>query len=128
VAGVAHRCARAEVRSWRPAARYNPLGGEQLRALRRLQRETPEVHVFVYERQAPFSVAAYQRMVFRAGLTAGFPFLVHSHMLRHSCGHKLANFLTLSRCSGRGSKSHWNKIRSHLEFKWSAKEATNQPA
>jgi site-specific recombinase XerD len=22
---------------------------------------------------------------------AGFPFLVHSHMLRHSCGYKLAN-------------------------------------
>ncbi|MGB8825490.1 MAG: tyrosine-type recombinase/integrase [Pseudolabrys sp.] len=27
----------------------------------------------------------------RAGEAAGFPFLVHSHMLRHSCGYKLAN-------------------------------------
>ena len=30
-------------------------------------------------------------MVARAGATAGFPFLAHSHMVRHSCGHKLAN-------------------------------------
>ena len=30
-------------------------------------------------------------MVARAGEAAGFPFLVHSHMLRHSCGYKLAN-------------------------------------
>ena len=36
-------------------------------------------------------MAGYQRMVARAGATAGFPFLAHSHMLRHSCGHKLAN-------------------------------------
>jgi len=45
----------------------------------------------VSERLAPLSVAGYQRMVARAGESAGFPFLVHSHMLRHSCGHKLAN-------------------------------------
>jgi type 1 fimbriae regulatory protein FimE len=38
-----------------------------------------------------FCVAGYQRMVARAGEAAGFPFLVHSHMLRHSCGYKLAN-------------------------------------
>jgi type 1 fimbriae regulatory protein FimE len=30
-------------------------------------------------------------LVARAGEAAGFPFLVHSHMLRHSCGYKLAN-------------------------------------
>jgi len=36
-------------------------------------------------------VAGYQRMVARAGKAAGFPFLVHSHMLRHSTGYKLAN-------------------------------------
>jgi site-specific recombinase XerD len=33
----------------------------------------------------------YQRMVARAGKAAGFRFLVHSHMLRHACGYKLAN-------------------------------------
>ena len=30
-------------------------------------------------------------MVARAGEAARFPFLVHNHMLRHSCGYKLAN-------------------------------------
>ena len=42
-------------------AGVHPLGGKELRALRRLQRETPEgsrtVHVFVSERLAPLSVA-----------------------------------------------------------------------
>ena len=73
----------------------HPLGARELRALRRLQREMPEgvrsVHIFVSERQAPLSVAGYQRMVARAGEAADFPFAVHSHMLRHSCGYKLAN-------------------------------------
>jgi integrase len=76
-------------------ASVHPIGGKELRALRQLQRETPEgartVHVFVSERLAPLSVAGYQRMVARAGQAAGFPFLVHSHMLRHSTGYKLAN-------------------------------------
>ena len=73
-------------------ASVHPLGGKELRALRRLQRETPEgVHIFVSERLAPLSVAGYQRMIARAGEAASFPFLVHSHMLRHSTGYKLAN-------------------------------------
>ena len=76
-------------------ASVHPLGGKEMRALRRLQRETPQrarsVNVFVSERLAPLSVAGYQRMVARAGKAAGFPFLVHSHMLRHSTGYKLAN-------------------------------------
>jgi type 1 fimbriae regulatory protein FimE len=38
-----------------------------------------------------FTTAKLQRMVARAGKAAGFPFFVHSHMLRHSCGYKLAN-------------------------------------
>jgi integrase len=57
----------------------HPLGGKELRALRRLQRETPEgartVHIFVSERLASLSVAGYQRMVARAGEAAGFPFM-----------------------------------------------------
>jgi type 1 fimbriae regulatory protein FimE len=70
----------------------HPVGGRELRALRRLKRESSHgVYVFVSERLAPLSVAGYQRMVARAGESAGFPFLVHSHMLRHSCGYKLAN-------------------------------------
>jgi len=68
-----------------------PLAARELRALRRLQREASGVHIFVSERGAPLSVAGYQRMVARAGEAARFPFLIHSHMLRHSCGYKLAN-------------------------------------
>jgi integrase len=70
----------------------HPIGGKELRSLRRLQRESERgTHIFVSERGAPLSVAGYQRMVARAGQAAGFPFLIHSHMLRHSCGYKLAN-------------------------------------
>jgi integrase len=76
-------------------ASVHPIGARELRALRRLQRETPEgvrtPYVFVSERLAPLSTAGYQRMVARAGEAADFPFLIHSHMLRHSCGYKLAN-------------------------------------
>jgi site-specific recombinase XerD len=43
------------------------------------------------ERRAPLSAAGYQRMVARAGVAAKFTFPVHSHMLRHACGFKLAN-------------------------------------
>ena len=75
----------------------HPIGSRESRALRRLQREAIErakrasPYVFVSERGAPLSVAGSQRMVARTGEAARFPFLVHSHMLRHSCGYKLAN-------------------------------------
>jgi type 1 fimbriae regulatory protein FimB/type 1 fimbriae regulatory protein FimE len=73
-------------------ASVHPLGARELRALRRLKRETPDsLYVFVSERLAPLSVAGYQRMVARAGEAAGFPFAISSHALRHSCGYKLAN-------------------------------------
>jgi len=45
-------------------------------------------YLFVSGRMAPLSVAGYQRIVARAGKAAGFGFLVHSHMLRHSTGYK----------------------------------------
>ena len=70
----------------------HPLGGAELRALRRLQREqdTSEF-VFVSERGAPFSTAGFAKMVARAGIAAELPFKVHPHMLRHACGYALAN-------------------------------------
>src|SRR5262249_38159116 len=57
-----------------------PVGPRELRALRRLQRETDATSAFVFvsERGAPLSVAGYQRMIARAGTAARFPFLVHS--------------------------------------------------
>ena len=63
-----------------------------MRALRRLQRESVRsLYIFISERGAPLSVAGYQRMAARARKAAKFPFLIHSHMLRHSTGYKLAN-------------------------------------
>src|SRR5262249_50427550 len=63
----------------------HPIGGRELRALRRLQREgQPGRYVFTSERLAPLSVAGYQRMVARAGEAAGFPFQISSHVLRQA--------------------------------------------
>jgi type 1 fimbriae regulatory protein FimB/type 1 fimbriae regulatory protein FimE len=69
----------------------HPISARESRALRKLLREAPTApYVFISERRAPLSVAGYQRMVARAGVAAKFTFLVHSHMLRHACGFKLA--------------------------------------
>ena len=70
----------------------HPISGSELRALRRLKRESkPSPFVFVSERGSPFSVAGFQKLIARAGVAAGFDFQLHPHMLRHSCGYKLAN-------------------------------------
>jgi hypothetical protein len=69
----------------------HPLDGEELRALRRLQRESePSDYVFATERGAPFAVRGFQAMLERAGKAVRFQFKVHPHMLRHACGFKLA--------------------------------------
>jgi integrase len=70
----------------------HPLTGRELRALRRLEREAPgSPFVFVSERGAPFAARGFQAMVERVGKAAGFDMKLHPHMLRHSCGYKLAN-------------------------------------
>jgi site-specific recombinase XerD len=53
--------------------------------------EPQSPYVFISERRATLSAAGYQRMVARADVAAKFSFPVHSHMLRHACGFKLAN-------------------------------------
>jgi integrase len=70
----------------------HPLSGREMRALRRLQRESvASPFVFVSERGGPFAVAGFRSMVIRAGEAAGFEFQIHPHMLRHATGYKLAN-------------------------------------
>ena len=71
----------------------HPILGDELRALRRLQREQePKLpFVFTSERGGPFSTAGFARLVERAGAEAGLGFKAHPHMLRHSTGYKLAN-------------------------------------
>jgi type 1 fimbriae regulatory protein FimB/type 1 fimbriae regulatory protein FimE len=73
-------------------ASVHPISARESRALRKLLREAAtSPYVFISERHAPLSAAGYQRMVARAGVAAKFTFLVHSHMLRHARGFKLAN-------------------------------------
>jgi len=71
----------------------HPIVGDELRALRRLQREQAPKSPFVFtsERGAPFSSAGFARMIERAGIEAKFGFKPHPHMLRHACGYALAN-------------------------------------
>ena len=71
----------------------HPILGDELRMLRRLQREQQPKSPFVFtsERGSPFTTAGFARMVERAGVEAGFDFKAHPHMLRHACGFVLAN-------------------------------------
>ena len=71
----------------------HPLLGDELRALRRLQREQDPKSPFVFtsERGSPFTTAGFARLVERAGVAAGLGFKAHPHMLRHACGFTLAN-------------------------------------
>ena len=71
----------------------HPIQGDELRALRRLQREQQPSSPFVFtsERGAPFTSSGFAKTVARAGQGANLSFKVHPHMLRHACGFTLAN-------------------------------------
>jgi type 1 fimbriae regulatory protein FimB/type 1 fimbriae regulatory protein FimE len=71
----------------------HPIRGDELRALRRLQREQEPKSPFVFtsERGAPLTPAGFARMIERAGQAAKLKFKAHPHMLRHACGFALAN-------------------------------------
>lgn len=69
----------------------HPIRGDELRELRKLQREAPQSpFVFVSERGGPFTADSFNWLVKRAGQKAKLPFQCHAHMLRHSAGYKLA--------------------------------------
>lgn len=66
------------------------LEGDEIRALKRLQRESPSSpYIFLASGGSPLATSAIASMIKRIG-KAVLPFPVHSHMLRHSCGHYLA--------------------------------------
>ena len=71
----------------------HPVVGDEMRALRKLQREQDPKSPFVFtsERGSPFTTAGFARMVERAGVEAKLGFKAHPHMLRHACGFALAN-------------------------------------
>lgn len=75
-------------------ASVHPIRGDELRALRRLQKEQEPKSNFVFtsERGGPFTSDAVNRLLKRTARgheVLGIP--VHIHMLRHACGYKLAN-------------------------------------
>ena len=70
----------------------HPLGGVEIRALRRLKREcstTP--YLFVTEIGGPLTTSTVRKIVRRAGEEAGIEFPTHPHMIRHATGYKCAN-------------------------------------
>jgi integrase len=70
----------------------HPLRGPEIRALRRLERESPRSpYVFVSERGSPLTDSTMRKIIARAGRSAGLEFPIHPHMLRHATGYKLAN-------------------------------------
>jgi integrase len=63
---------------------------DEIRALKRI----PGPHVgcvFQNERGSPMTPNGFGKIVARAGKLSGIELLCHPHMLRHSCGYKLAN-------------------------------------
>jgi integrase len=71
----------------------HPIRGDELRALRKLQRaqEPKSAFVFTSERGAPFGPTGFARMIERLGAAAKLTMKVHPHMLRHACGYALVN-------------------------------------
>ena len=77
------------VKSGKPST--HPIRGDELRALRKLEREAlTSPYIFVSERGGPFTTDSFNWMVKRAGQKANLPFQAHAHMLRHAAGYKLA--------------------------------------
>jgi integrase len=81
--------ASARAKNGKPAV--HPIRGDELRMLRKLQRNTTSAFVFETERGGPFTADAVNRLVKTIGKRAKLSFGVHAHMLRHACGYALAN-------------------------------------
>ena len=70
----------------------HPLRGPELRALRKLQKESEaSPYLFVTERGGPVSSLGFRKTLAGIGQVSSLTFPIHPHMLRHACGFKLAN-------------------------------------
>ncbi len=70
----------------------HPLHGPELRALRKLQRESgSSPYLFVSERGSPMTPAGFRKLLSRIASHSSLTFPIHPHMLRHGCGYKLVN-------------------------------------
>lgn len=78
-------------RKKRGSAATHPVEGDELRALRALQRAYPDSPFIVAGERGPLSRSAVSKIVERAGAEARIPFPVTPHQLRHACGFYLAN-------------------------------------
>jgi integrase len=79
-------------RTKRGTPSVHPMQGDEIRALRRLQREQPAApHFFATERGGPMAPKSFHTLISRLGERAKMPFSIHPHMLRHACGYALAN-------------------------------------
>lgn len=68
------------------------LEGDEMRLLRRLRKDWPDSSfVFNSERGGPMTTHAFRAMLKTIEVKANFPFRLHPHMLRHSCGYTAAN-------------------------------------
>lgn len=63
---------------------------QELRVLKQRQNDRCS-WVFVSERGTPFSTQGFSRILRDVAQSINFPLTVYPHMLRHSCGFKLAN-------------------------------------
>jgi len=89
-----NRATLAVRRAKRGTPSTHPLQGDEMRALRKLQREQEPKSPFVFTSErggSPFTPAGFARLVERAGVAAGLKFKAHPHMLRHATGFALAN-------------------------------------
>ena len=79
-------------RSKKGTPSVHPLQGDEIRALRRLQREQEaSPFVFTSERGGPMTPKSWGNHFTRLGIAAGMAFPIFPHMLRHACGYALAN-------------------------------------
>jgi len=69
----------------------HPVEGDELRILRKLERKKESRHIFLSERKSPLTAQAIYRMLRNIEEDLNWDFPIHPHMLRHSCGHHLAN-------------------------------------
>ena len=70
----------------------HPLRGSELRALRKLKRESlSSSYLFVTERVSPMTAAGFRKLLTRVAECSSISFPIHPHMLRHACGYKLVN-------------------------------------
>ncbi len=73
-------------------ASAHPIRGYELWMLTALRKAFPDNgYLFTTERRTPFTTDAINRLIKNTGNRAELPLPIHFHMLRHSCGYKLAN-------------------------------------